>query len=141
MGSISPSAELAARIQRLINELQVGDPLRNWPVRVCKEDLNALPVQANYIYDWALRPDGTVLRMDREELNHPTEPETDPLVIYAVIAHGADYYPELQELLPDLPAGAQPCEHCDGTGYGPGDVSWRCSTCDGLGWMIPRQQH
>jgi len=142
MGSLAPSPELSARIQDLINELQVGDPLRNWPDRVCKEELNALPIQGDINYIWAIRPDGTVLCMDHVEFNHPTEPETDPQAIYVAIAEGARTYPELQALVPALPAGVRPCESCLGTGAArdhPPLGPYACFSCGGLGWTVIRR--
>jgi len=142
MTSLAPSPELSARIQDLINEIQVGDPLRNWPVRVCKDELNALPIQMDINYMWAIRPDGTVLCMDHVEFNHPTEPESDPRAIYVAIVEGARKYPELQELVPALPAGVQPCESCAGTGAAlehPPQVPSVCLGCSGLGWIIIRR--
>lgn len=42
--------DLAARIQRQINDLQPSDPLRDWPTRVCKEELNALLLLCGLLY-------------------------------------------------------------------------------------------
>jgi hypothetical protein len=99
---------------------------------VCKEELNALPIHGNVIYLWAIRPDGTVLCMDHESLNHPTEPETDPLTLYAVLFHGARIYAELQSLVPSPPVGAQPCDLCQGK-----ITNDHCFKCSSLGWFIP----
>ena len=137
MEPLTPSPELAAHIQRWIDELQ-PDPLRGWPVRVCKEELNALPLHSTLIYLWAIRPDGAVLCMDHEAFGHPTEPETNPLVRYAVILQGARAYPELQALAPARPAGAQPCDDCQGTGaLAQGEAApTPCFRCRGLGWLV-----
>jgi len=101
-------------------------------MRVCKEELNALPLHGNIIYLWAIRPDGTVLCMDHEKFNHPTEPETDPLILYAVLVNGARTYPGLQALVPPRPAGAQPCDLCQGQ-----NTTAHCFKCRSLGWFIP----
>lgn len=131
---VAPTPELAARIQGWIDELQ-PEPGSGWPVRVCREELNALPLHASLIYMWALRPDGTLLCMDHEAFAHPTEPETDRLAAFAAMVQGARTHPELRELIPPAPAGVQPCDSCDGNG-------WRadggfCSICGGLGWWVP----
>ncbi len=131
--------ELAARIQRRIDELEPASP-GDWPVRVCKEELNSLPLHSNSIYIWAIRPDGTVLCMDYEAFAHPTEPETNALALYAVMVHGARRYPELQEVVPAPPAGARPCGTCGGTGRDGEEAGAHgsCLGCSGLGWNAPR---
>ncbi len=137
MKPLIPSPDLATHIQRRIDDLHPKS-LGEWPMRVCKEDLNALPLQGNIIYLWAIRPDGSVLCMDHESLNHPTELETDPLVIYAVLVEGARTYPELQALVPPRPVGAQPCDLCqtDTPLRAEGAIT-HCFKCRGLGWFIP----
>lgn len=95
-----PSAELSAFIQRKIDEIK-AESLGEWIWRVCKEELNVLPIQSNLIYVWAIQPDGTVICLDHEAFGHPSETETDENVIYAAILNGADTYPELRELLPE----------------------------------------
>ncbi len=135
MERVSP--ELSERIQRSIDGIETDDTLGRWLWRVCRDDLNALPLCGNQIYLWALRPDGTVLCVDHESFARETEPETDPLVLYAVLSHGLRDHPELGELVPAPPAGARPCGSCDGTGIverGP-EISETCLGCRGLGWV------
>jgi hypothetical protein len=134
---IRPTPELAARIQNWISELK-AESLGAWPVRVCRDELNALPVLSNLIYIWALRPDGTVLCLDHESFSHHTEPETDPLILYAAFVCGAKEYPELQELVPPPPAGTRLCGSCGGTGLQTqeGIAMISCYGCRGLGWII-----
>ena len=135
---LTPAPELAARIQQRIDELQPKSP-RAWPVRVCKEELNALPLHGNILFLWAIQPDGTVLCMDHEAFGHPTEPEIDPLTVYAVVEQGARSYPELQALIPACPARAQACAACGGQGYTQEATNAHCFRCSGLGWFIPVQ--
>jgi hypothetical protein len=129
--------DVSRHIQRRIDALEVGDP-RAWPTRVCKE-MNALPLHGNQIYLWALRPDGAVLCLDHEAFSLPVEPETDPLILYAVLVKGAETYPELQTLVPPPPPGARLCEACGGTGRGDHHEppTWGCLTCGGLGCHAP----
>lgn len=137
MSHLIPSPELAAAVRRRVDELRPNS-LGDWPTRVCKEELNALPLHGNVVYLWALRPDGTILCMDHEAFNHPTEPETDPLIIYAVLAQGARIYPELQSWVPPRPAGAQQCDVCQGSGTKQSDGAiTHCFKCRSLGWFIP----
>lgn len=135
MTTIIPSPELAALIQHRINEL----PTESFGTsRACKEELNALPICGNQIYLWAIRPDGTVLCMDHEAFSHPAEPENDLVVVYAVLLHGASRYPELEELVPDRPAGAQQCGACAGSGMT--DDRETCQSCSGIGWFDTRHK-
>ena len=134
MAPPAPSPGLSARIREWIDALH-PDPGTGWPVRVCKEELNALPLHSTLIYLWALRPDGTLLCMDHEAFAHPTEPETDPLAAFAAMVQGARTHPELWELIPPPPPGAQPCDSCGGNGWrADGDF---CLSCRGLGWWVP----
>jgi hypothetical protein len=141
MNPRTPSPELAARIQGWIAELE-AESFGAWPIRVCRDELNALPILSNIVYLWALRPDGTVLCMDHEAAFHPTESETDSLTIYAALVNGARRHPELAELIPPPPAGARPCSSCGGTGLQAqegSDYDTSCYGCSGLGWVIERQ--
>jgi hypothetical protein len=138
-----PTPELAARIQHLIDELKPST-FGDWPLRVCRDDLHALPLHGNRIFLWALRPDGEVLCMDHEAWGHPTEPETDPLILYAVLLHAARRHPELQELVPPRPATAKQCDRCGGVGSherqdGGTGSSESCMGCSGLGWFTKAQ--
>ncbi len=98
------SPKLSADVQRLIDEV---DPARaDAPrARACKENLNALPLLYDEHVVWALRPDGTVLRLGREATGHPPSPETDPERVAQILARGARRYPELLELVPDARVG------------------------------------
>ncbi|HSU13395.1 hypothetical protein [Longimicrobium sp.] len=133
MSEISP--EFGRRIQQRIDALDTADP-RAWPVRVCKEEMNALPLHGNQIYLWALRPDGVVLCLDHESASHHVEEERDPLTLFAVLVQGAKKYPELRQIVPPPPPGTQQCEACGGTGSGENwkPPAWDCLRCGGLGW-------
>jgi hypothetical protein len=133
VSEISP--EFGRRIQQRIDALDAADP-RAWPVRVCKEEMNALPLHGNQIYLWALRPDGVVLCLDHESASHHVEEECDPLTLFAVLVQGAKKYPELRQIVPPPPPGTQQCEACGGTGSGESwnPPAWGCPRCGGLGW-------
>jgi hypothetical protein len=129
--------ELARQVQERIDDLEVGD-FRRWPMRVCRETMNALPLDGNQIYIWALRPDGVVLCLDHESASLPFEPETDPLKLYEVLRKGARIYPELRELVPEAPQGVRDCAVCGGTGQAGGaqPAAEECPRCRGLGWTV-----
>jgi hypothetical protein len=126
---------LGAQITRQIDALR-PTALGDWTLRVCKEELHALPVLGNQIYLWALRPDGTVLCMDHEAFTHPSEPETDPLTCFAVAVAAARSNPELSALIPACPRGARPCRPCSASGVEPqpDGSSISCLSCGGRGW-------
>jgi hypothetical protein len=131
----APSPELADRIQQLINELPTESD-SNWLQRACKR-LNALPLHGNLNFLWALLPNGNVVSIDHEAFSLPTEPETDPMTVYAVLANGARRHPELTEIIPPRPRGVRQCELCNGSGWInppiPGGSNF-CVRCNGLGW-------
>jgi len=127
------SLELTRQIQQRIDALDTAVP-GAWPLRRCKEELNALPLHGNQAYLWALHPNGDVLRVDHEAAGLSSEPERGALTRYAVLWHGARKYPELEALLPAPPAGARECELCGGTGQ---SSTSGCPRCDGLGWYAP----
>jgi len=129
------SPELAERIQRHLIDLP--SQLGAWPVSLSKKKLNALPLHGNQIYLWSLRPDGVVLCLDHESASLPVWEESDPLTLYAVLVHGAQKYPELQELVPPRPLGVRQCEPCSGTGViGGAETASGCMRCRGLGWHV-----
>ena len=145
MKPLAPSSELAASIQRQIDELRT-EPIQYGLWRVCKE-LNALPIHGNLVYLWAIRPDGVVLCIDHEAFNHPTEVEVDPAAIYEALVQGSSACPELRGLLPVRPADAELCKACWGGGEvaksAPvsAGVNGICSRCEGRGWFSPGQSH
>jgi hypothetical protein len=76
--------------------------------------------------------------MDRDSLFHPTEPETDPLTIYAVLERAALESPQLKPLVPEPPAGTRRCTTCGGDGVlerelGGETRTLLCQRCGGLG--------
>jgi hypothetical protein len=91
--------DMAARIQALIDALPDVDAFHNPIVHMCKHDLNALPLDANSVYAWALRPDGLMLCIDHEAFARPHEPETDSATRRAALMAGVNRYPELAPLL------------------------------------------
>jgi hypothetical protein len=114
------------------------DPTMGYPVTYSRDVLNAYPLHSNLIYMWAIRPDGTLLCMDHEAFSHATEPESDPLIHFAVIVKGARSYAELEALVPLPPKGTQPCLKCNTSGWvsdGQGDNE-RCPRCNGYGWHL-----
>jgi hypothetical protein len=127
---------LSERIQRRIDEIQPGG-LKDWLPRVCKERLNALPLNANQIYVWALRADGAVLCMDHESASLSFEEEDDPRTRFAVLTEAARLHPELAELVPPRPEGVEACDACGGTGATGPHAS--CSICGGLRWRMRRR--
>ncbi len=126
-----PSApDLNVQIQRLIDELE---PERNSLREHCKTELNALLVHATQIYLWAICPDSTVLWGDHEAFARPSEPETEPLKIFAAWVHGAEKHREMAEGISQPPKSTEPCLNCRARGYS--EQGDHCFTCSGLGWF------
>jgi hypothetical protein len=79
--------------------------------------------------------------LDRDSLFHPTEPEADPLIVYAVLEHAARESPVLRTVVPHPPPGTRRCATCGGDGDYDTAVAGEtrtvlCQTCDGFGWII-----
>jgi hypothetical protein len=136
---VAPTPELSARIQQWIDAL----PPKTGGVdisfeRVCKDELDALPLYSRSLFLWAIRADGEVLCVDYEPFRRPVEPERDRENICTALFHGMRRYPELQELFEQVrPEGFCPCEECGGTGGkvrgdGTHDACW---TCGLRGWV------
>lgn len=118
---------LAATIQWRIDALEPGtvDP---WPARVFKEELNALPVHASVgLFVWGIQPDGTVVRVDLDGIDHNVEVEADPVTRHAILYRAGLRDPTLRELAARTPEGVKECEVCGG-------ATSDCARCSGLGW-------
>ena len=133
MKHLVPSAELATRIQRWIDEMDATDSLQNWPRRLFRKE-NALLVGGTSAFLWGLRPSGEMLRLDTDDVGQRLDPEDDPRYLYAILAQTSRHYPDLRELMPEQPPGVHQCVDCGGSGDPPAgrDV---CS-CWGLGWRV-----
>ena len=127
--------EIAATLQAHIDAL-APTTLGEWPVRVCQEELNALPLHSGNLFVWALRPDGAILVLDLDAVGHRVTPEEDELTRFAVVVHGARTYPVLRALIPRPPSGTAACLECNATGLGPAPAQ-SCGHCRGLGWVAP----
>jgi hypothetical protein len=139
MNALTPSPEMSARIQQLIDALPRGSGIVNAAyARRYKEELNALPLYWRSLYLWAIRPDGVVLCVDYEPFRRPVEPEENLGNICTALFHGVRKYPDLQELFESVrPEGFQLCDECGGTGLkergdGTDDYCW---ACDVRGWV------
>lgn len=122
-----------SRVQELIDGLNPVD-FSEWPSRVCKQELNALPLWSRGVDLWALCPRGEMLVLDLDSVRHETWTEDDPLNRFAALVHGAQAYEELAELIPAPPKTTRPCPVCRTAGRNP-DGS-HCSSCSGLGWTL-----
>jgi hypothetical protein len=130
----NPSEAARARIQTRIRALTPDSP-HGYGSRLCRDDLNALPIHTAHLYLWSVRPAGTILCSDFDKFAIPTEEETDPVNRFAVMVHGAMLYPELADLIPNPPRLIYLC-HCRGRGWLPEEGGTvECSFCRGMGWF------
>lgn len=107
MRNLTP--DLALGIQRRIDDLRTEE---GWLVRVCAEELNALPLHSRQELHWVLRPDGAVLRLERQGVAYHAEPETEPWARFEALGRGAERYgyrdPNLEPLVPPPPEDGTP---------------------------------
>jgi hypothetical protein len=79
-----------------------------------------------------LAADGTVLRYDPDSAT--VYHVSDDKNIKLALVSGAERYPDLAEILPVRPRGANTCTDCSGQGkHFQGRVY--CGRCGGLGWV------
>lgn len=127
---VTPTPEASARVQAVIDALH-PEGLGNWPMRACKEELNALGVfGTRALFFYSVRADGTVFEMDLDTFAHRAEAVTSRLTRFAVIVTGAMSTPELAGLIPRPPRGTRACGLCFATGGEERD----CARCCGFGW-------
>jgi len=95
----------------------------------------ALPVGLDLWSHFFLRPDGTLLRIDMEKMEHErgsVETFTDRSHVLWGLVMGSERYAELRELLPVRPAEARDCE-CT---VWPAKFSRAfCPKCGGMRWL------
>ena len=104
---------------------------------------NALYLFGTLGYEAVLRPDGSV--WSHIDDDHPAQPPgwrpASEAERWEALAFGAREMPELAELLPPRPAGAQDCPACGGARLmhgrsGGADFEVCCPACGGLGWRL-----
>jgi len=125
--------DLSAQIQSWIDEMD-PDPVTAWHLLACKESFNALPLFSNMFYTWAMRPDGSVLRFDRDAVGDRIEEEVDPVALFSAVSNGAKDHPDLVALIPSPPRTIRLCGDCLGRGWLEGREFPHCSRCEGIGW-------
>jgi HEAT repeat protein len=127
---LPPPPNLQQRIRELIRAL-VADKLGQWPTRMARDEYQALPLWGSYGYLWCLTAEGAIIQLDLDAVAHVMDVETNPLVRFAAMMHGATKYPELWGLVPAAPPKTRPCLSCNSQGY-MDEAS--CFSCSGLGW-------
>lgn len=127
-----PPSELQDWIAERVRALE-ANRLGQWPIRVARDEHQALPLHGNSAFLWCLSPAGAILRIDHDDLRHSADEETDSLVRFAVAMQGAAEYPELWPLVPPAPKNTRPCLECSAHGYAEGTS---CLSCGGLGWHL-----
>ena len=97
----------------------------------------ALPVYADMAGSWFLKPNGEVWFQSSERVGSALILEESPH--WRLVAHlaAAERFPELTELVPSRPDGAEDCADCEGRGRVMNDLV-RCGVCYGLGWSEVR---
>lgn len=130
----SLSAQIATRLQEYINSEDAH-------FRTLAQHLGALPIYADLGGYILLRPDGELLFVDIDQdpqdvrvMTTSIEPRWRTLALVV----GSEKYPELRELLPVRPNGAQDCRTCGGRGRVDPTPEVRglwCGECHGLGWV------
>ncbi len=125
------SAHVSERLAELLESRQTDSPCETADLA---RRIQALPVYTDMSGALAFTVDGRVLFFSWE--TEQIQPTNDEWVTVAAVA-AAEKYPELREILPQRPATAATCGKCGGTGklqLTP-ELTPRCYTCRGLGWV------
>lgn len=132
-------ADLATFVEERITGFPEEAPeTRRWLAPYVAEH-NGLPLFLGWTATLALRPTGELIQWSTED-EWPGAREFDEATwVQLALVEGAKLYPELEPLVPERPADARACEHCEGSGRPKGlpeagfeNVICRCA---GLGWV------
>lgn len=126
-----PSPRLSALIRAWIEACVPSQEPGAWPQRFARQR-GLLLLHGNQAWLWFLDPAGRVLALDTDDVAQRLEPESNGEQAVNAVAQAERRRPELQELLPERPAGARACEVCQGSGQPP---AWGLCRCAGLGWL------
>jgi len=132
-------ADLAAFVEERIQRFSEEAPeQRRWLAPYVSQH-RGLPLYLGWTGTLALRATGELIQWSTED-EWPGAREFDDVTsVQLALVEGAKLYPELVPLVPERPANARTCEHCDGTGRPNGlpvsgfeNIICRCA---GLGWL------
>jgi hypothetical protein len=134
----APTPDLSARIAaRIVAYAQ--DPASPYHDAAARH--GALLLHFGWGTDFAIRPDGTVIRIDEVQISGPDEDiwYRDFNWPVATVAFAVSRYPELKLLLPPRPDDAVDCPACGGRGMIPFKGVPLLCECLGLGWVVPEE--
>jgi hypothetical protein len=126
-------------IQQALSKYMAGpeQPVFELDLRTVAAQLHVLPLMLDMGGCYALRQDGTVISFAWDAtLDHRIE--TDARIIRIALFQGSLKHPEIVELVPKRPVGAENCRLCHGTGKvseKPALDAFVCY-CGGLGWLL-----
>jgi hypothetical protein len=126
------SPELSTWIVERITAFSTERPEQyGWLERFVNE-FGALPLHVEWFDVIALCPDGEIVKWSTEGEYIDTQPVEDRYYWLTSLVDATKRYPELKELLPLRPLGAQDCWHLPYPIFAEGKVF--CPDCCGLGW-------
>lgn len=119
--------------------LNLAEPV---DLRRVAAELEILPMAFNFSACYAIRPDGSIVVLDLDQVGpYELATETDPRICRLVLCQGAKKHPALSSLVPSRPLDAADCRDCEGTGVEPMNVKLGFAEerivcwCGGLGWL------
>ena|SRR5262249_54074 len=138
--------EIAGKIQEEFAKF-ITDPepyviFDDLDLRKLAAELYLLPVMLDMGGCYAIRSDGKIFSF-LWDYPEGLRPEDDPCIVNMVLYRASQRYPELAELKPQKPAGAQTCSYCKGTGdpFSGTDMENKFNNvscyCGKLGWLPP----
>jgi hypothetical protein len=135
----APTPDISARIASRITQY-AQDP--SSPYHEAAARHGALLLYFGWGTDFAIRPDGTVIRIDEVPIDDPSQDLWYANCNWQIVAvvFGARRYPELKLLLPSRPDDALTCPSCSGRGMILIGGKQVLCECHGLGWVVPERE-
>jgi hypothetical protein len=135
------SAQLRSQIQSLIHDYFTESSAEPAYLKILAERYQVLPLYVGWTAFYGLRLDGEIVLVPTEEEGNP-QPEFDERLRRMAIFRGTKKYPDLKPLVPERPADALSCTHCEGWGRIdiPGiEADTLVCYCGGLGWLTQEE--
>ena len=126
---------ISERIQRFADE---APEERRWLLPYVQGH-QGLPLYLGWTGTLAIRATGELIDWSTEDEWPGAREFDDATWVQLALVEGAKTYPQLSALIPEKPASARTCEHCEGTGRPTGlpDTGFEnvICRCAGLGWL------
>jgi len=123
-------------IEKLIEEFLASKEPTDSYLKKPARKYGFLPLECSWTPIIGIRSDGSFVSWDDDDKSG-VKVVTAPREQRVALWQGAKRFPELRALLPERPAYAITCTHCNGTGELPPMTPQMICYCGGAGWLLP----